>query len=307
MLSFGTVTLACSVQGGRGNSINIVWSGPPNINSPIPLPENSLSSDTVTSSLTLSNIDHSFIGSYICIANYTSTSCSGTSESEPGFLYIVEAPTIITTPEPPQQNVTVGSSVFYSCSFNASEASSRLSFNTELANFSVYWLGPDGNISLPGQCGSQVCVSLSQNEETVNITLTLTNLSSVHGGLHTCVAENIDGIANGSSLLFVQPVINPTFYTTINESLTILCDVQSNPEPMFRWEKEITGSPGSYETLNILIDISGNDRNINITSQSLNLSPVIFGDEGLYRCAVTTDVFGTARSNSALVTGMHGK
>lgn len=300
MLSFGTVSITCSVEGGPGKPLDVVWRGPSNLTSTIPLPTNSQAGDVVTSTLTLSNIDYSYVGEYTCITGYTDPDCSVTTESGTGSLYIVEAPSILVEPNPVQQRVSVGSTIGYSCSFNASESASRLSFNMDLAMFDVYWMGHNGRINTTDQCIGAVCADCSETEYIVNSTLTLTNINSSHGGLYSCVAKNIDGLVNGSSLLFINPIIGPVSYTSIvNDNLTIVCDVQDFPIPMFRWEKEIEGS--GFQTLDALL--SNNGRNVNTTVQTLSFFPVQFGDEGLYRCVVSTSEFGSVRSNTALLSG----
>ena len=299
MLSFGTVSITCSVEGGPGKPLAVVWSGPSNISSPVPLPTNSPAGDVIVSNLALSNIDYSYVGEYTCTTNYTDPDCSGTTESNTASLYIVEAPTILVEPDPVQQRVSVGSSIVYSCSFNASESSSRLSFNENLAMFDVYWAGPDGRINTTDQCIGAVCADCSETEEIVNSTLYLTNVNSSRGGLYTCIAKNIDGIANGSSLLFIDPYIDPMSYnSTVNDTLTIECDVQDFPIHMFRWEKE---TESAFQTLDA--SLSSNGRTVNTTVQTLSFIPVLFGDEGLYRCVVNSSEFGSTRSNSVLVSG----
>ena len=291
------MSFICIVDGGRNKGVQIVWIGP---NSTlITLSWQNIvefGNGRVRSILTLSGITYDHVGDYWCIANYTDEDCRESSESTPGTLFIVEAPQILIEPDPPQQNVSAGSTLSYSCTFNASERASRLSFQLELSNFSVFWVGPSGVL----QNSSVYEIIHSFDEEIANTTLILKNVSSADGGLYTCVAENIDGSDNGTVLLYVDPVIDPTNYTaTVNDTLVIFCDVQDFPAPNFRWQKEINGT---FFTLDPMLLTGGGDV-IDTTKKNLTIVTVLFGFDGVYRCVSNTTEFGSLVSNGALITG----
>ena len=257
-----------------------------------------LGNGRVQSTLTLSDITYDHVGDYWCVTNYTDEDCRVFTESTPGTLFIVEAPQLLIEPDPPLQNVSAGSTLSYSCTFNASESSSRLSFQLELSNFSVYWVGPSGVL----QNSSVYEIIHSFDEELANTTLILKNVSSAEGGLYTCVAENIDGSDNSTVLLYVDPVIEPTNYTaTVNDTLVIFCDVQDFPAPDFRWQKEINGTFSTLDPRPMLLTGGGGIRET--TWKNLTFDPVLFGFDGVYRCVVSTTEFGSLVSNGALVTG----
>ena len=291
------MSFICIVDGGRNKGVQIIWIGP---NSTlITLSWQNMvefGNGRVRSTLTLSNITYDHVGDYWCIANYTDEDCRVSSESTPGTLFIVEAPQILIEPDPPQQNVSAGSTLSYSCTFNASELASRLSFQLELSNFSVFWVGPSGVL----QNSSVYEIIHSFDEEIANTTLILKNVSSADGGLYTCVAENIDGSDNSTVLLYVDPVIDPTNYTaTVNDTLVIFCDVQDFPAPNFRWQKEINGT---FFTLDPMLLTGGGDV-IDTTKKNLTIVTVLFGFDGVYRCVSNTTEFGSLVSNGALITG----
>ncbi len=296
-LNSDNVDFTCIINGGIGALVNITWYGPtagsPSFN---PQPQFSLANGAVRSTLILTGVTYNHTGDYWCDTTYNNApGCTETSQSDKATLFIVEAPLLLIEPHTLQLNFTAGSTLSYHCSFNASNSSSRLDFQPELANFSVSWTGPLGAI----ENSSSYEVLLYMDDEIVNTTLIITNASSAEGGQYSCIAENIDGFDNGTILLYVDPVIQPTNYTvTINETLTITCDVQDFPAPSFTWQKEFNNM---FPTLSPRIDTDG--RVLNSTLKNLTFDPIIFGDEGVYRCVVCTSEFEAISSNEILLTG----
>jgi len=289
MLSTDTVGFQCTVRGGINQPLNVTWMGPAIASNLHTIDNTLLPNHDVQSTLTLSGVTYDSVGEYWCITSYNNAQCQATSSSDPATLFIVEAPTLVTEPDPPLQNVSAGSFVDYHCSFLAPENSSRLSFQQELTNFTVFWEGPsdiDNNFSY------QVVNFI--DEDFFNSTLSIANTSSVEGGLYTCIARNIDGMVNSSALLFVDPVIQPINYTTtVNYSLTITCDVQQFPVPSFLWQKYVAGSFQTLINSSLLVT----------TNENLTFELVDFDDQGEYRCGVYSTEFGLVYSNSILITG----
>ena len=84
------VSFTCSINGGIGSSVEIVWSGP------VDLPEPTIteSSDGVfTSNLTLSNVTATFTGIYQCTGRYNNNLCFADVSSNASLVVI--APPII--------------------------------------------------------------------------------------------------------------------------------------------------------------------------------------------------------------------
>ena len=297
-LNSDNVSFRCIVSGGTRHPVEIIWFGPaagsPSFN---PQPQLPLGNGVVQSTLVLTGVTYNVTGDYWCETRYDNApGCTETSQSDSATLFIVEAPFLIIEPDPPQLNVTADTTLSYQCSFNASNDSSRLDFQPDLANFSASWTGPLGATI---ENTSSYEVLLYFYDEIVNTTLIIINASSSEGGQYSCIAENIDGFDNSTVLLYVDPVIQPINYTVaINDTLTITCDVQDFPAPSFTWQKELNNT---FQTLSPQIDTNG--RILNTTSKNLTFDPIIFGDEGVYRCVVYTLEFESIPSNDILLTG----
>lgn len=298
-LNSDNVSFNCFIDGGTVHSVQVTWYGPGagttsfHPQSPVPI-QTDPDTGRVRSTLLLSDS----AGDYWCETSYLNApDCTAMSQSNTATLFIVTAPALLSEPTPMQLNVTMGTTLSYDCSFNASDTNSRLTFEPELANFSVFWTGPLGII----ENGVSYEVLLSLSDEIVNITLIIREVDSSLGGEYTCTAENIDGSINSTVLLYVDPIIDPTNYTAAqNDSVTITCTVQDQPETFVSWQKEINGT---FETLNS--QITSNGRILNTTSRNLTFERVLFGDEGVYRCVADTVEFGALSSNHVLLTGVY--
>ena len=88
------------------------------------------------------------------------------------------------------------------------------------------------------------------------------------GGVYTCTVTNAQGSDSASTTLYVAPYfVTPLNATTLTESGSILnlnCDTAGFPTPTVKW-------------------VDSSDLTVSNTSV-LDLSPVVFGDEGMYRC-----------------------
>lgn len=104
--------------------------------------------------------------------------------------------------------------------------------------------------------------------------LNLENIDASYGGTYTCIISNAAGNDSVSATLYVAPYIdNPIAEQTLavnGSSVNIICSAAGFPIPNVKWE-----------------DLFGFV--VSNTSQ-LNLNPVMFGDEGAYRCVATFEI-----------------
>ena len=109
------------------------------------------------------------------------------------------------------------------------------------------------------------------NNETLKLTIDASS-----GGIYTCTVSNAAGTDSASTTLYVEPFINELLNdltTATNGSrVNINCDGAGFPAPNVSW-----------------VDALG--LKVSNTSR-LQLSPVMFGDEGLYSCELTTEIVG---------------
>ena len=89
--------------------------------------------------------------------------------------------------------------------------------------------------------------------------------------------------------IFVRPVDRPTIIlANSGDDVTLTCDVQSR---VVRWDKQ--DNSGLFQVLH---DEFGS---------TLTFTPAVFGDEGMYRCAVPPEGFGNQISTSrAFIAGI---
>ncbi len=108
------------------------------------------------------------------------------------------------------------------------------------------------------------------------------------GGTYTCEVSNEAGSVTASATLNIRPVFTMTptnIWTNNGSSEMLICEADGFPFPQLQWTK--LNAAGMYE------DIPGE------TAQKLEFDPIVFGDEGVYRC-----VAGEAFSSSSTVTGI---
>ena len=108
------------------------------------------------------------------------------------------------------------------------------------------------------------------NESILNVV----NISGSHGGSYICTVSNAAGADSAPTTLYVQPYIDtPLERETLavnGSNLNISCNTAGFPIPVVKW-----------------VDLQG----IEVSNSSqLQFDPVMFGDEGLYRCVATTVV-----------------
>ena len=106
--------------------------------------------------------------------------------------------------------------------------------------------------------------------------LEVIDIDASSGGNYTCRVSNAAGNDSTSTMLYVAPyVVTPLeeqTLTTNGSSVNISCDADGFPRPTVSW-----------------VDMT----NAEVVNMSLlEFSPVMFGDEGLYRCVATADING---------------
>lgn len=109
--------------------------------------------------------------------------------------------------------------------------------------------------------------------------LELVDIGASDGGNYSCNVSNAAGHDTVTSTVFVRPyIITPLDSQVLTKvdgsALNITCDVDGFPGPSVMW----------FE-----IAIDGTERKVSNTSE-LRLSPVTFGDEGVYRCIAITEI-----------------
>ena len=122
----------------------------------------------------------------------------------------------------------------------------------------------------------------------VDNTLALNKVTASSGGSYTCTVSNAAGNDSASITLYVAPYIvtplDEQSLTASGSNVNINCDAAGFPSPIVNW-----------------VDMT----NMEVSNTSLlEFSPVMFGDEGLYRCVATTEIDGmnfTATDETILV------
>ena len=107
-------------------------------------------------------------------------------------------------------------------------------------------------------------------------TLIVMDIDASSGGNYTCTVSNAAGNDSASITLYVAPYIvtplDEQSLTASGSNVNINCDAAGFPSPIVNW-----------------VDMT----NMEVSNTSLlEFSPVMFGDEGLYRCVATTEING---------------
>ena len=257
-------TFTCVVNAGAGSTVDITWMGPV---MSLPSPINTPDDNFVTSNLTVNITSFTtFVGEYSCTASYSN--CNGNITSSAAYFTVLLPPSV--TQGPLDQVVDENDTIILNCTA------------TNLGTVSISWIGPTPN--LQGE--------VTMEDEMITSSLTLSEVNYLDGGVYTCTATNEAGSNDTISTLYVRPIVTPPLVLTSNVSseVTLTCRVQDNPPATFMWGKMNSG--GGYETV------------LDESERNLTFSPVVFGNEGSYRCVVNTAQFGEQISTSiALITG----
>ena len=106
--------------------------------------------------------------------------------------------------------------------------------------------------------------------------LEVMDIDASSGGVYTCTVSNAAGSDSASTTLYVAPyIVTPLeeqALTTNGSNVNISCDADGFPSPTVSWV-DMTNA----EVMNTSV---------------LEFSPVMFRDEGLYRCMAITEING---------------
>ena len=257
------VSFTCSINGGVGSSVETMWSGPVDL----PEPTTTESSDGVfTSNLTLTNVTAAFTGTYQCTGRYNNSLCTANVSSNASLAVI--APPVITDYTISPFKVDNGETVTLYYEF------SSLPSHTD-----VDCIGPDGALFEE--------IRMDNNtQQSIHVDLKISSVNHTHGGEYLCTANNSAGDITATTLLLVQPVVEPEEALAKNgDNLTLICLVQSFPEPSYVWEM-LRDSSDSDSFPDEFRFVSGSGENMMATHPHLNFEPVQYGDAGTYRCMV---------------------
>ena len=106
--------------------------------------------------------------------------------------------------------------------------------------------------------------------------LEVMDIDATSGGSYTCTVSNAAGSGSASTTLYIGPyIVTPLeeqIFTTNGSNVNISCDADGFPSPTVSW-----------------VDMT----NAEVVNMSLlEFSPVMFGDEELYRCVATAEING---------------
>ena len=121
--------------------------------------------------------------------------------------------------------------------------------------------------------------------------LEVMDIDASSGGIYTCTVSNAAGSDSASTTLYVAPyIVTPLeeqILTTDGSNVNISCDADGFPSPNVSW-----------------VDMT----NVEVINMSLlEFSPVMFGDEGLYRCVATAEINGMGfnATDDTILVGKH--
>ena len=122
-------------------------------------------------------------------------------------------------------------------------------------------------------------------------TLTLTNVNAMDGGVYTCVVTNSAGNDSSDITLNIAPyfIVQPNDTLTNNgDSLTLSCEAEGFPDPVYQWFRN--------DNEMVRSNLTG------VNSNMLLFDSVLFGDEGDYYCTATSSGV-SVNSTIATLTG----
>lgn len=279
------ITLTCTVYGGPGNAVNIVWSGPRVLSQPGIVEVND---GSFTSNLTLTNVTMFFSGVYECTARYNNSLCTSSISSNLR-LDVIAPPSIIEHTQSPN---IVNSGVNVGLSF-------RFLAHPSFTNVSCS--GPNGVIMVntPGFSFSR---TNSDSNYQITLSTTVRNVNYIVGGNYLCTANNSAGIITATVLLIVRPVVEPQHVLARNgDNVSFMCFVQSFPEPFYIWEKNVDSTDG--DSIPDMFSSSFGSGENRETGPLLTFEPVQYGNTGSYQCVVTFNATLEVSSNGVLLAG----
>lgn len=107
--------------------------------------------------------------------------------------------------------------------------------------------------------------------------ITVYHVNSTRGGEFSCTVSNAAGNETESSILYIRPyfVVRPEteIRSAEGESVVFTCIAEGFPQPNITWFKQNLTDIIPFETGN-----------------TLEFSPVVFGDEGIYICTASSSI-----------------
>ena len=143
----------------------------------------------------------------------------------------------------------------------------------------VNCIGPDGIVFEETRMDNNT-------QQSIHIEIKVSSVNFTHGEEYLCTANNSAGDVAVTTLLLVWPVVEPNEVLAKNgDNITLMCLVQSFPEPSCAWEM-FRDSNDSDIFPDEFGFVSGSGENMMVTHPYLNFEPVEYGDAGVYRCMV---------------------
>ena len=281
------ITYTCTINGSAGNAVDIEWSGPAVQTQPMVV---EISDGIFTSNLTLTNVTMFFSGVYQCTARYSNILCTSDISSNTR-LDVIAPPEILAQTQSPY-------------------IVDRGRFISLLFNFVAHPSFTD--VQCSGPSGEEVIFFRIDNDAVfqIRIRIEISSVNFIHGGMYSCVANNIAGNISAMVLLIVRPIVEPQQVLALNgDNTTLMCLAQSIPEPLYIWEKFVDSNDSDSIPDEFTSALSLSGENPIITDTFLNFEPIRHGDEGVYRCVITI-IDGTqevsSQSDGIILTGMVG-
>ena len=126
----------------------------------------------------------------------------------------------------------------------------------------------------------------NSTQQSIHVDLKISSANHTHGGEYFCTANNSAGEITATTLLLVRPVVEPKEALAKNgDNVTLICLVQSFPEPSYVWEM-LRDSNDSDAFPDKFGFVSDSGENMMATHPFLDFEPVEYGDAGVYRCMV---------------------
>ena len=141
------------------------------------------------------------------------------------------------------------------------------------------------------------------NTTSTDSILSINNIVGLeHGGMYTCSVSNAAGYENVTAMLLVRSsvVTDPVsiFNITNGSMIQLMCEGDAYPAPSYSWERMAKGQISFEMIVSNRLDVMSSDG-----MSSLLFQPVLFGDEGYYRCIVSSSSGPDAISDSSNVNG----
>ena len=139
-------------------------------------------------------------------------------------------------------------------------------------------------------------ITIIVTDDAINPTyseVTVHNAIALNGGSYTCNVSNAAGYDTADGILLVRPFLItepvPLTLTTNGSSVTLECDGGGFPDPTYVWQ--MMNEEGDYVTVSVTTTMG----------QGLTFDPVMFGDEGSYRCTVVSEGAGNVTTNESVL------